>query len=126
MCYYCPCCTEPSYVIDILHKPLHPQNTHLSMPLLNMHAHSNATIGDHSFPFHSSSVKNSNPNCIRCAPSLSPFKSHLKEFIIFCLKRISCFILMTSLCKLANVIDSINQYFFAKSKRPLIYARFFI
>ena len=49
-----------------------------TMPLLNRIAHSMATLCDHSFSSASSSVWNSIPNDVRCAPSLSPFKSCLK------------------------------------------------
>ena len=65
-------------------KPLHTRNTRSSsytMPLLNRPAHSKATLGDRSFSFASSSVWNSIPNDIRCAPSLSSFKSRLKTYL---------------------------------------------
>ena len=77
----------PSYVTDMLHiKPSHTRNTRSSsytMPLLNRPAHSKATLGDCSFSFASSSVWNSIPNDVRCAPSLSSFKSRLKTYL-FC------------------------------------------
>ena len=44
-------------------------------------AHSRATLGDRSFSFASSSVWNSIPNDVRCAPSLSSFKSRLKTYL---------------------------------------------
>ena len=73
------------YVTDMLHKkPLHTRNTRSSsytMPLLNRPAHSKATLGDRSFSFASSSVWNSIPNDVRCAPSLSSFKSRLKTYL---------------------------------------------
>ena len=76
---------ELAYVTDILHKkPLHTRNTRSSsytMPLLNRPAHSKATLGDHSISFASSSVWNSIPNDVRCAPSLSSFKSRLKTYL---------------------------------------------
>ena len=82
LCYHCHSSTAPSYVTDLLHKkPLHTRNTRSSsytMPLLNRPAHSKATLGDRSFSFASSSVWNSIPNDVRCAPSLSSFKSRLK------------------------------------------------
>ena len=63
------------YITDMLHKkPLHTRNTRSSsytMPLLNRPAHSKVTLGDRSFSFASSSVWNSIPNDVRCAPSLS-------------------------------------------------------
>ena len=65
-------------------KPLHTRNTRSSsytMPLLNRPAHSKATLGDRSFSFASSSVWNSIPNDVRCAPSLSSFKSRLKTYL---------------------------------------------
>ena len=78
LCYHCHSSTAPSYVTDMLHKkPLHTRNTRSSsctMPLLNRPAHS----GDRSFSFASSSVWNSIPNDVRCAPSLSSYKSRLK------------------------------------------------
>ena len=85
LCYHCHSCTAPSYVTGMLHrKPLHTRNTRSSsytMPLLNRPAHSKATLGDRSFSFASSSVWNSIPNDVRCAPSLSSFKSHLKTYL---------------------------------------------
>ena len=85
LCYHCHSSTAPSYVTDMLHKkPLHTRNTRSSsytMPLLNRPAHSKATLGDRSFSFASSSVRNSIPNDVRCAPSLSSFKSRLKTYL---------------------------------------------
>ena len=85
LCYHCHSSTAPSYVTDMLHKkPLHTRNTRSSsytMPLLNRPAHSKATLGDRSFSFASSSVWNSIPNDVRCAPSLSSFKSCLKTYL---------------------------------------------
>ena len=85
LCYHCHSSTAPSYVTDMLHKkPLHTGNTRSSsytMPLLNRPAHSMATLGDRSFSFASSSVWNSIPNNVRCAPSLSSFKSRLKTYL---------------------------------------------
>ena len=85
LCYHCHSSTAPSYVTDMLHKkPLHTCNTRSSsytMPLLNRPAHSKATLGDRSFSFASSSVWNSIPNDVRCAPSLSSFKSRLKTYL---------------------------------------------
>ena len=73
------------YYYYMLHKkPLHTRNTLSSsytMPLLNTPAHSKATLGDRSFSFASSSVWNSIPNDVRCAPSLSSFKSRLKTYL---------------------------------------------
>ena len=65
-------------------KPLHTRNTRSSsytMPLLSRPAHSKATLGDRSFSFASSSVWNSIKNDVRCAPSLSSFKSRLKTYL---------------------------------------------
>ena len=85
-CLCCHSCTAPSYVSDILQKkPLHICNTRSSsytMPLLNRPAHSKATLDECSFSF-ASSVCNSILNDVRCAPSLSSFKSHLKTYL-FC------------------------------------------
>ena len=85
LCYHCHSSTAPSYVTDMLHiKPLHTRNTRSSsytMPLINRPAHSKATLGDHSFSFASSSVRNSIPNDVRCAPSLSSFMSRLKTYL---------------------------------------------
>ena len=85
LCYYCHNSTAPSYVTDMLHKkPLHTRNTRSSsctMPLLNRPAHSKATLGDRSFCIASSSVWNSIPNDVRCAPSLSSSKSRLKTYL---------------------------------------------
>ena len=78
--------TAPSYVTDMLHKkPLHTRNTRTSsytMPLLKRPAHSKETLGDRSFSFASSSVWNSIPNDVRCAPSLSSFMSRLKTYLL--------------------------------------------
>ena len=72
LCYHSS--TAPSYVANMLHlMPSHTRNTRSSsytMPLLNRPAHSKATLGDRSFSFASSSVWNSIPNDVRCAPSL--------------------------------------------------------
>ena len=88
LCYHCHSSTTRSYVTDMLHrKPMHTRNTRSSsytMPLLNRPAHSKATLGDRSFSFASSSVWNSIPNDVMCAPSLSSFMSCLKTYS-FCL-----------------------------------------
>ena len=85
LCYHCHSSTAPSYVTDMQHrKPLHTRNSRSSsytMPLLNRPAHSKATLGDRSFSFASSSVRNSIPNDVWCAPSLSSFKSRLKTYL---------------------------------------------
>ena len=85
LCYHFHSSTAPSYVTDMLHKkPLHTRNIRSSsytMPLLNRPAHSKATLGDRSFSFASSSVWNSIPNDVRCAPSLSSFESRLKTYL---------------------------------------------
>ena len=86
LCYHCHSSTAPSYVADMLHeKPSHTRNTRSSsytMPLLNRPAHSRAILDDRSFSFASSSVWNSIPNDVRCAPSLSSFKSRLKTYLL--------------------------------------------
>ena len=82
LCYHCQSRTAPSYVTDMLHKkPLHIHSSSYTMHLLNRPAHSKATLGDRSFSFASSSVWNSIPNDVRCAPSLSSFKSCLKTYL---------------------------------------------
>ena len=85
VCYLCHSSTAPSYFADMLHKnPSHTRITCSSsytMHLLNRPAHSKATLGDRSFSFASSSVWNSIPNDVRCAPSLSSFKSRLKTYL---------------------------------------------
>ena len=85
LCYHCHSSTAPSYVTDMLYrKPLHTRSTRSSsytMPLLNRPAHSKATLGDRAFSFASSSVWNSIPNEVRCALSLSSFKSRLKTYL---------------------------------------------
>ena len=87
LCYHSHSSTAPSYVADMLHKkPSHARITRsclYTMPLLNRPAHSKATLGDRSFSFASSSVWNSIPNDVRCAPSLSSSKSRLKTYM-FC------------------------------------------
>ena len=80
--YYCHSSTAPSYVTDMLHKkPSHTRSSSGTMPLLNRPAHSKATLSDRSFSFASSSVWNSIPNDVRCAPSLSSFKCRLKTYL---------------------------------------------
>ena len=85
LCYHSHSSTAQSYVADMRHKkPLQTCNTRSSsytMPLLNRPAHSKATLGDRSFSFASSSVWNSIPNDVMCAPSLSSFKSRLKTYL---------------------------------------------
>ena len=85
LCYHCHSSTTQSYVADMLHRELsHTRNTRSSsytMPLLNRPAYSKATLGDRSFSFASSSVWNSIPNDVRCAPSLSSSKSRLKTYL---------------------------------------------
>ena len=87
LCYHRHSSTAPSYVADMLQKkPSHTRNTRSSsytMPLLNRPAHNKATLGDRSFYFASSSVWNSIPNNVRCAPSLSSSKSRLRTYL-FC------------------------------------------
>ena len=84
LCYHCHSSTAPLCVTGMQHrKPLHTRNTRSSsytIPLLNRPAHSKATLGDRSFSFASSSVWNSIPNDVRCAPSLSSFMSRLKTY----------------------------------------------
>ena len=82
--YHCNSSTATSYVTDMLHrKPLHTRNTRscsYTLPLLSRLIHSKKTLVDSSFAFASSSVWNSIPNDVRCAPSLSSFCSRLKTF----------------------------------------------
>ena len=84
--YLCYSSTAPSYVADMLHKkPLHIRNIRSSsytMPLLNRPAHSRATLGGRSFYYASSSVWNSIPNDVWCAPSQSSSKSRLKTYLL--------------------------------------------
>ena len=85
LCYHFHSSTAPSYVADMLHrKPSHTSINHSSsctMPLLNGPANSKATLGDRSFSFASSSIWISIPIDVRCAPSLSSFKSRLKTYL---------------------------------------------
>ena len=76
LCYHCHSSTAPSYVADMLQKkPSHTRNTRSSsytMPLLNIPAHSKATLGDRSlFLVASSSVWNFIPNDVRSTPPQS-------------------------------------------------------
>ena len=77
LCYHYHRSTAPPYVADmLLKKPFQIHKTRSSsyaLPLLNRPAHSKATPGDPSFSFASSSVWNSIPNDVRCAPSLSSY-----------------------------------------------------
>ena len=80
LCYHCHGSTAASYVADMLHKnPSHTHNPRTSS--YTMPAHSKATLVDRSISFASSSVWNSIPNDVRCAPSLSSFKSRLKTYL---------------------------------------------
>ena len=51
------------------------------MTLLNRPAHGVNVLGDRPYSFAFSYVWNSIPNDVRCAPSLSPFKSRLKTYL---------------------------------------------
>ena len=86
LCYHCHSSTAPSYVADMLHKkPSHTSITRSSsytIPLLNRPAHSKATHGDLSFSFASSIIRNSITYDVRCAPSLSTYKSCLKTYLL--------------------------------------------
>ena len=86
LCYHCHSSTVPSYAADMLQKkPSHTCNTRsnsYTMPLLNRPAHCKAALGDRSFSFVSSSVWNSISDDVRCAPSLSSFKSRLKTYLL--------------------------------------------
>ena len=64
------------------------------MPLLNRPAHSKARHGDRSFSF-DSSVRNSILD-VRCAPSLSSFKSHLKTYLFCSVYKDGTFSLITA------------------------------
>ena len=85
LCYHCHSSTAPSFVADMLQKkPSHSRNTRSSsyaMPLLNRPAHSKARLGDRSYFFASSTVWDSIPNDVRCAPSMSSFMSRLKTCV---------------------------------------------
>ena len=85
LCYNCHSCTALSYVEDMLQKMPSPIRNHRSssytMPLLNRPAHSKATLGDRSISFASSSVWNSIPSDVRCAPSLSSYMSRMKTHL---------------------------------------------
>ena len=83
--YHCHRNTAPSYVTDMLQKmPSHIRNTRCcsyTMPLLNRPAHSKATLSERWFSF-TYSVWNSIPNVVRCASSLSSFKSRQKTYLL--------------------------------------------
>ena len=85
LCYHCHISTAPSYVTDMLHgMQLHTSNTRSSsyaMPLLNRLTHLKARLGDRSFSFASSSTWKYVPNDVRCALSLSSFKSRLNTYL---------------------------------------------
>ena len=84
-CYHYHKTTAPSYVTDMLHKnQSHTCNTRSSsytMPLLNFPAHRKATLGDRSFAFPSSSLLNTIPHDVSCAPSMSSAMSRLKTYL---------------------------------------------
>ena len=82
LCYHCHSSTAPSYVAEMLHKkPSHTRSSSNTMPILNRPALRMATLGDRSFSFATSSVWNTIPNDVRCAPSLSSVKSRLKTYL---------------------------------------------
>ena len=85
LCYHCHSSASPSFVAEILHKkPSHTRITRscsYTMPPINGPAHSWATFGDRSFSFASSSVWNSIPNDVRCAPLLLSYLSRLKTYL---------------------------------------------
>ena len=70
LCYQCHISTAPSYVSDLLQrKPSHTGNTlsnSHTMSLLNRHAHSKATLGDHFFCFFFCLKIYSKCSCIYC------------------------------------------------------------
>ena len=82
LCYHCRSSTAPSNVTYmLLKKPSHIRNTRSStntMPLLNRPAHIEATLGDRSIYFASSSIWNSISNDVRCSPSYTSSKSRLR------------------------------------------------
>ena len=83
LCYHYHCSTAPSFVSDKLQKnPSHTRSSSCTIPLLNGPAHCKATLGDRSFYLASSSVLNSIPNDVRCAPSLSSHKSRRKTYLL--------------------------------------------
>ena len=73
LCYHCHSSTAQSFVADMLHES-HITHPHHSLQL-------KATHGDRSFSFASSSVWNSIPIDVRCAPSLSSSMSCLKTYL---------------------------------------------
>ena len=78
LCYHFHNSTAPSYVTDMLQKkPSHSRSVHTishTMPLLNKTVYGRATLGDRSFSY-ASSVWNSIPKGVKCAPSMSSFQS---------------------------------------------------
>ena len=96
LCYHCHCSTAPSYVTDVLQiKSSHTRSCSHTTPLLNRPAHSKATLSDRSFYFAYSSVWNSIPNDVRCAPSLSSSKSRLKTYLFRSVYNVCTFSLIT-------------------------------
>ena len=94
LCYHCHSSTAPSYFTDMLHdKPSHTRFTRsssYSITLLNRPAHSKATLDDRSFSFAPSSIWNSIPNDVRCAPSLSSFQVSFEDILVsFSLQRLN-------------------------------------
>ena len=83
LCYHCHSSTAPSYVADMLKRK--PSHTRIALSssytMLLLTVHSKATLGGRSFSFASSSVWNSIPNDVRCAPSQSSFKSRLSTYL---------------------------------------------
>ena len=83
----CHSSTAPSYVADMLQKKPSPtrnsRSSSYTIHFLNRPMHSRASHGDRSFSLTAFYVWNSIPNDVRCAPSLSSFKSRLKTYL-FC------------------------------------------
>ena len=79
LCYHCHSSTVPSYDMQ-QKKPSHTRSSSRTTPLLNGPAHSKATFGDRSFSF-ASSVWNSIPTDVRCAPSLSSYRFTLMTYL---------------------------------------------
>ena len=116
----CLCChwhnsTAPSYVTDMLHrKLLHTRSTRSSsytMPLLNGPVHSKSTLGDRLFSFASSSVWNSIPNDLRCAPSLSSFKSRWKTYLFRSVYKVWTVSLMLCTCAWLGLVVALLMVF---------------
>ena len=106
LCFHCHNRTAPSYVTDTQQKkPTHSRSSSHTMPLLNGHAHSKATLVDRLFSY-ASSIFDYVPNDFMCAPFLSSFNSCLKTYLFLLFRKTEHSLWSLYICSwLCHVID---------------------